>query len=233
MGELLAVYLFGSAARGEVDERSDLDLLAVVADRAGKVVQSEVERHVPKILGSLEPSISWYGFNRLREMFRNGELFAWHLYRETTPLFEARAVLASLGTPAPYLNAAEDVTSFEAILSGIPGQLAASPQNAVYEMGLIYVCLRNICMAASWSLCPNPDFSRYSPFSLRGVAPVPISRLEYDLAMSCRLAGQRGMALPQQVSPSEVAHLYDRLTPWIAALRRCLESRNGRRGEAD
>ena len=147
MGRLLGLYLFGSVARGDRDGRSDLDLLAVVADGEGKVDFETVIAHVPCNLRELEPSVSWYGRRRLGTMFANGELFGWHLYRETVPLFEAEPILVVLADPAPYRDGAADVASFEKVLSGIPAQLDASPENAVYELGLVYVCLRNICMA--------------------------------------------------------------------------------------
>lgn len=223
MGKLLGVYVFGSVARGDRDPRSDLDLLAVVADGYGKVDEREVYSHIPSELSDLEPSISWYGRRRLGTMFRNGELFGWHLHQEVIPLFEVEPVFEALRAPAPYRDAAADVASFEKVLSGIPDQLESSPENAVYEMGLIYVCLRNICMAASSRFCDQPDFSRYSPFKLGGIAPVPITREEYDLAMSCRMAGQRGMQPPSTVSRSLVADIHDRLRSWVSELRLQLE----------
>jgi predicted nucleotidyltransferase len=223
MGELLGVYVFGSVARGDRDTRSDLDLLAVVADGHGKVDEQEVSAHVPSELGGLEPSISWYGRRRLGTMFKNGELFGWHLHQEAVPLFEKDPVIRGLGVPSPYRDAAADVASFEKVLSGIPNQLDASPENAVYELGLVYVCLRNICMAASAKLCDQPDFSRYSPFRLFGFSAVPITHGEYDLAMTCRMAGQRGILPPLLVSRSLVTDVYNRLTPWIAELRLRLE----------
>jgi hypothetical protein len=223
MGELLGVYVFGSVARGDRDPRSDLDLLAVVADGKGKVDEANVYAHVPSGLSDLEASISWYGRRRLGAMFENGELFGWHLHQEAMPLFEAEPVIKELGTPAPYRDAVSDVASFEKVLSGIPQQLDAAPENAVYELGLVYVCLRNICMAASSKLCDRPDFSRYSPFRLNGFPAVPMTQDEYDLAMNCRMAGQRGMLPPSPVSRSLVAAIHRRLAPWIAELRHRLE----------
>ena len=222
MGRLLGVYVFGSVARGDRDARSDLDLLAVVADAEGKVAADEVTAHVPSNLAQMESSISWYGGRRLGRMFANGELFAWHLHGEAVPLHEAEPLIAALGRPAPYVDASADVASFEKVLAGIPAQLEASPDNAVYELGLIYVCLRNIAMAASAVLCPRPDFSRYSPFRLEGLPGVPLTRAEYDQAMTCRMAGQRGMT-PVSVGRSQVVGIHARLAPWIGALRARLE----------
>lgn len=222
-GELLGLYVFGSIARGERDEWSDLDLLAVVADGRGKVPETDILSLVPASLHDLRPSISWYGRDRLKRMFSNGELFAWHLQAETIPLFEQEPVIASLAPPAPYRGAAEDIASFEKILTAIPDQVAAVPENATYELGLIYVCLRNICMAASWVLCGRADFSRHSPFNLERHIPLPISRAEYQLAMACRMAGQRGLDPPLHISIDRVQDMHSRLVPWIAALGRRLE----------
>ena len=223
MGELLGVYVFGSVARGDRDLRSDLDLLAVVADGRGKVKEEDVHVHVPSEFLELEASISWYGQRRLGAMFDNGELFAWHLFQEAMPVFEAEPIIKNLGMPEPYLDAGADIASFEKVMSAIPAQLEAFPENAVYELGLVYVCLRNICMAASSKLCDRPDFSRYSPFRLDGFTPVPITQHEYDLAMGCRMSGQRGMRPPLTVSPSLVAEIHGRLALWITELRYILE----------
>lgn len=224
MGELLAVYVFGSAARGEPDDRSDLDLLAIVRDGAGKVPSSEVESLVPPALRSLDASISWYGAKRIEQMFKAGELFAWHLYRETEPLLEKEPVIANLGMPAPYEDMIDDIVSFQRVLQGIPSQLEDAPANAVYELGLIYICLRNIAMAASWALARKPDFTRYSPFNLNGLSPLPVTRDEYDLAMASRLAGQRGAIPTPIIDPRLVSEIHAKVTPWIEGLRLTLSS---------
>ena len=165
-------------------------------------------------IGTLKPSISWYGGDRLREMFRNGELFAWHLYRETLPLYDPTNFLTGLGNPAVYRDAVADTRSFHKVLKGIPTQIAANEHNAVYEAGLIYVCLRNIAMAASWSLCEFPNFTRYSPFQLAGIRACPIARDEFDVTMACRMAGQRGNAPPAGIRLPFVSDVYRRLDPW-------------------
>ncbi|MCG8435843.1 MAG: nucleotidyltransferase domain-containing protein, partial [Gammaproteobacteria bacterium] len=75
---VLSVRLFGSQARGDSDILSDCDILVVVADRTGKVDENVIHRLCEKELGKT-PTISWYGVNRLKKMFRDGHLFAWHL----------------------------------------------------------------------------------------------------------------------------------------------------------
>lgn len=224
-GKLLATYIFGSVGRGQADALSDLDILAVVENNRGKVLEAEVLGLVPKRYSSLKPSISWYGRARIAEMFRNGELFAWHLYQETVPLWDPGFFLPKLGVPGAYTEGLRDVHSFRAILSGIPAQVRDSAINAAYEAGLVYVCLRNIGMAASWTLCATPDFSRYSIFNLLGVDRCPIAVEEFDIAMQCRMASQRGRNSPSQVTASFIMDLYRRLDPWLGDLQSVLLKR--------
>lgn len=222
-GGLIAVHVFGSVGRGDQDNLSDLDLLVIVRNGSGKIPESAITPLVPKALQHLKPSISWYGAERLREMFRNGELFAWHLYRETFPLQDAQGFLGQLGCPSAYRDANADARSFQVVLEGIPSQIAQNEHNSIYEAGLIYVCLRNIAMAASWSLCEFPNFGRYSPFRLSAVGDCPISRREFDLTMSCRMASQRGNTPPSGVDRSFVNDVYERLSPWVENLCVTLE----------
>jgi len=217
-GKLIAAYLFGSAGRGQIDDLSDLDILAIVENNQGKVAEVAVTQLIPGQYAHLKPSISWYGAARVIEMFRNGELFAWHLYQESVPLFDPSGLLVKLGQPAVYKDSLQDMLSFRSILQGIPTQVQNSSVNAAYEAGLVYICMRNIAMAASWLLCEKPDFSRYSIFHLEGMRRCPISIEEFDITMHCRMASQRGYEPPVEATALFIFDIYGRLDPWFDEL---------------
>lgn len=219
-GSLIGTYIFGSVGRGQQDERSDLDVLAIIKNGSGKVSDDVVAATIPTHLRSLKLSISWYGGDRMKKMFSNGELFAWHLYRETIPILDPESFLERLGKPSDYKECTADILSFRKVMKGIPLQVRLNENNAVYEAGLLYVCVRNIAMSASWKLCENPDFSRYSPFNLKGIAPCPMSVEEYEITMACRLAGQRGLVPPKGVGRSFVTGLFDKLECWMDEIER-------------
>ncbi len=192
-GNILSIRIFGSVARGDDDELSDIDVLVVVRDRSGKVPESIVNDYVRDRIGGRNAiTISWYGRERLRSMFKSGHLFAWHLVQESWALAGPADVGEVFGRPTPYQDAAVDISSFRTVMEGIPVAIRRCPRNAVYEMGLLYVCVRNIAMSASWHLCDEPDFGRYSPFNL-GVRQLGVPRADYELAMACRMASQRGL----------------------------------------
>ncbi|HEV7694453.1 MAG TPA: nucleotidyltransferase domain-containing protein [Hyphomonadaceae bacterium] len=228
MGNLLGAYYFGSVGRGDHDDRSDLDILAVVQDGKGLVPQRKVLELLPTERLEMRPSISWYGKKRLAEMFKNGELFAWHLFRETLPIWQTEPVMQILGRPSQYRDGLKDVRSFRTVMSEIPAQIRRNKFNAIYEAGLVYVCVRNIAMSASWYLCERPDFSRYSAFRLGPTLACPISVEEFDVAMACRMAGQRGQSLPKNISGDFVITLFERIDPWISRLEQAVFDRGGR-----
>ncbi|MXO92713.1 hypothetical protein GRI62_03710 [Erythrobacter arachoides] len=224
MGKIFGFYLIGSVARNEFDALSDLDLLAIVQDGAGKVDEKALLSFIPDKYAAMDASVSWYGRRRINEMLKNGELFAWHIWQEHIALFESNGFsLRGLGPPRPYKNSLVDVRSFRKILREVPGRLRLSPTNVIYEFGLIYVCLRNIAMSASAKLCDAPDFSRYSPFRINLSQPLPMTRECYEKAMMCRMAGQRGLSLPDHPSADEVISLYEGLESWLSILEERLE----------
>jgi hypothetical protein len=217
-GKLIGAYIFGSVGRGQQDHLSDLDVLAVVKNGTGRISDSVIAATIPDHLRSLKLSIAWYGDERVRKMFAHGELFAWHLYMENIPIVDPHRFLAGLGRPSEYREFGADVSSFRKIMIGIPIQLSLNENNAVYEAGLLYVCLRNIAMSASWIFCERPNFSRYSPFNLSRFSQCPISVEDYETTMACRLAGQRGAPPPSGVNRDFVSGLFDKLEPWLDQL---------------
>jgi hypothetical protein len=228
MGVLLASALFGSVARGDDDDLSDVDVLALVQNGAGVVAEEDVVATLPPNVVERAPTVSWYGVERYLAMHRAGELFAWHVFLDAKILHDATGLLAGLGPPARYSRALEDVDAFIQIAADVPAQLEGAACNAIYEMGVLYVCVRNVAMSASALLGDRPDFTRQAPYRLPG----PVLRLaeaEYHVSMLCRLAGQRGLKLPNQISAGRVLRYHQQAFDWMLAVRELVD-RNLRNG---
>jgi predicted nucleotidyltransferase len=191
---IINISVFGSYGRGNQDRSSDLDVLVVCPDNGG----TQSEEYVRATISSqyaVEPSISWYGKNKIRHYFATGDLFAWHLFHESFPLPGFRHLRDIFGMPEPYTNCLDDVAGLVEILKSIPNQIQSHPQNLIYELGIAYVCLRNIAMTASSILLDKPDFGRNSPYSFNNSA-LPISEENYKTLASCRHASTRGTEVP-------------------------------------
>lgn len=216
---ILSVRIFGSNARKDADSMSDTDILVIINDHSGKASDEEVLKCLPVVYLN-NPNISWYGINRLSKMFQEGHLFAWHLFNESISLFDRNSTFAKLGKPAPYIEALEDIDSFIAVLEGIPESIQKTPSNLVYELGLLYVCLRNISMSASWYFSDTPDFHRYSPFSLdKASVDFTFTKDEYRLCMLARMASQRGTDYAEVISPHAGISLCNRMVLWAYNIR--------------
>jgi len=195
---ILSVRLFGSRARGDAEECSDTDILCVL-DAVTDDVKTAVSELVYKDIGK-DVSISFYGRERFSEMFAEGHLFAWHIFRESRFLhgFIASDWMETLGEPGPYIDAIWDVRELAEIMATVPENLMNCPANAIYEGGLLYLCMRNIAMSLSWYSQKGLNFSRFAPLELSEPFPeFPMNPNRYSSYMRCRLASTRGLAIGQ------------------------------------
>lgn len=188
----IGYYRYGSSARGESSKDSDIDVLVVCSDPKSL---SRDDLQDDFALGSegLAVDYSVYGIKRLQEMYRQGHLFSWHLYKESIFVGGTQGLLENLGKPNNYTAYKEDVEQLYDLLQSVSVQINASSNNLVYEAGIAFVCVRNIAMAASYFLPDGPHFSSYAPFK---IASFPLTLEEYDLLRSSRLSGSRGLKAP-------------------------------------
>lgn len=206
---ILNISLFGSKSRNDDDKDSDLDVLVVVANGTGKTSPDVVVEFVRKEFGKT-PSLSWYGKRKISAMFKSGDLFAWHLYLEARALAGTKLDVL-LGEPSDYIGALSDIKDLQGIAKRVEQNVMACSANAVFEMGILYVCVRNIAMAASWRLASTPSFGRYSPYHL----PIefPLTQETYEIMIQCRIASQRGGGLPN-VSALQVLEVQRNILIW-------------------
>lgn len=224
---LASLRVFGSRFRGDSDDCSDLDVLAVVDSNRVHLNAQKVELEIQSAIGE-KASVSWYSKKRIHELFSRGHLFAWHLHLQSCSIVaHSKDYVDSLGKPEPYGAAVEDIAGLAEILSTIPAALAACPSNVTYEAGVLFVCLRNIAMCASWFSKPGVNFSRHSPFVLRelGTIRFPLVQDEYDLLVASRLASQRGTrATPMEAET--VMSFCSRVQPWVDSVQSVVRRRS-------
>lgn len=171
------IYIFGSVVRGEVSPTSDIDVLVVPLGDESPGYPATWSVYSPEILQSY---------------FESGRLFAWHLHLEAKCVHSAKRTpyLLSLGPPAPYSTAGEDIDDLELLLQEALREIENGTSNLIYELGIAYTAIRDIAMAASWALLGRPCFSRDAPFMLP--LPFPLSHNAYRGAMLARHSSTRG-----------------------------------------
>lgn len=210
---ILNISVFGSKSRNDDDADSDLDVLVVVSNGTGKTSPDLVRELVKHEFGE-DPSLSWYGMRKFRALFESGDLFAWHLHLEARTL-AGKSFSTLVGAPSDYTTAHSDIKELREIARGVEQAVTACSANAVFELGILYVCARNIAMAASWHLACTPSFGRYSPYDLPVNFPIPIKT--YETMIRCRMASQRGIT-PPKVSVSQVLDAQRNILIWSHAV---------------
>lgn len=199
------LYIFGSAARGEVSRTSDIDVLVVPLGNG----QSDY----PSAWSVYSPAI-------IQHYFESGRLFAWHLHLEAKCIHSASPTpyLSSLGTPAAYSSAVKDIDDLERMLCDSLNEIRTPTASMVYELGIAYTAIRDIAMAASWSLLGRPCFSRDAPFLLP--IPCPISRATYAGTMLARHSATRGSDRNIHAEEIAMALLESSILSWVKDIRR-------------
>ena len=193
------VYAFGSVCRGEIDRGSDLDLLAAVSDSDPR----------------FDPAIySIYSYERLAELWREGNPFAWHLTLESKLLFAADGIdfIASLANPAAYVSCAEDCQKFRALFHDAVTGLTESPRSAVFELSTAFLAIRNIATCYSLGLGDTPVFGRHAALRL-GSRSLRLDERVYSTLASARILSTR--ATGPRPSPEDIVAVCSHL-PYVA-----------------
>lgn len=155
------IYLFGSVARGEQDEYSDIDILIVIDE----CLEDEYIELKDKYASLLNVPVSWlsiYRMSKIMKMYEKGSYFLWHIKKEGKVLFSRKGDLAKLLLTLPrYDNIENDLKEYDEILTDIKCELENEYISINYELSVLASLVRNTCIAISY-LNGRLDFGRNS-----------------------------------------------------------------------
>jgi hypothetical protein len=199
------IYAFGSICRGDIDPRSDIDLLALV--------EASDQRFDPL-------QFSVYTYARIRELWTRGNPFAWHLHKESKLLFTATGndYLADLGAPSGYQNASRDCYMFMDQFERAALSLQNGSNSPVFELSCVYLAMRNFATCYALGFLRVCEFSRRSPRRL-GDKSLVLSDSVYEVLERSRLISTRGKG--QVVSCEDVKEVVKemgRIGGWMQQL---------------
>jgi predicted nucleotidyltransferase len=152
------VWLFGSAARGDTDDLSDVDVLVAGA------LEPEALSRLPYANDRL--SVVRYDWPELRQMASYGSLFLHHVRLEGRPLTSPKdSELAVLLEGLPrYSRARNELSSFARVLDDVEESLRGDHSPA-FELAVIATALRHACILGCYAL-GRPRFGRRSAFDV-------------------------------------------------------------------
>jgi len=167
------IYAFGSTCRGEIEPTSDVDMLAIV--------EGIDDRFNPN-------DYSIYSYERIQELWNEGNPFAWHLYLESKLIFSSTKIdfLKSLGEPKAYTNGINDCHKFYDILLSAIKSLNDSSYSEVFDLSSVFLSIRNFATCFSLQILDKPDFSRNSARRL-GVYSLDVDKEIYKILQRSRI----------------------------------------------
>lgn len=170
------IYAFGSICRGEIDKHSDIDVIAIV--------DGFDER--------LDPNkFSIYSYNRIKEIWEEGNPFAWHLSLESKLIYSKNNTdfLEELGKPNNYQNGENDCDKFYQLFISSEKAIKSGTSSKTFELSNIFLSIRNFATCyqlANGKFC----FSRDSALVLD--KKVPIELENYCILEKARILCTRG-----------------------------------------
>lgn len=196
------IYAFGSVCRGEISTDSDVDLLAIV------------EGYDPRFNAD---NYSIYSYERVEEIWKDGNPFAWHLATEAKLLFASNDTdfLLSIGRPQRYRRCKLDCQKFLALFNEAVLSFSSGSKSKVFDLSMVFLAIRNFATCYSLGELPKPDFSRSSALRL-GDRSLRIPTDAYEVLQRSRMLSTRGVG--ESISSREsalVSAQFPRIIDWM------------------
>ena len=159
---VIAVYIYGSIARGDHDLNSDCDVLICVNNcdiQEYNLLKTEFLKK--SIVENFE--FSFYQLNILEEMQKKGSYFLWHIKKEGILVYRASNIFDSiLEKLPPYTGTFDDLCEYKDILKDVKESIELDEVTIIYELSVLATLARNTCIACCY-IIGVMDFGRNSP----------------------------------------------------------------------
>jgi len=154
-----AIWLYGSHARGDADDLSDFDVLAV----SNEIMEAA---DLEGVLGQPNAiSLTQYTWDEIGAMSEYGSLFLRHLQLEGRAVFESSRVKGRLtrvfSKLGSYKLAARDLSGFQLVVSDVHKSMLCGGSD-LFELATLATVIRHASILGS-SLSGSYCFSRHEP----------------------------------------------------------------------
>jgi predicted nucleotidyltransferase len=199
------IYAFGSICRGDVFPTSDVDLLAIVDGHDERFNLNDY---------------SIYSYRRIREIWEEGNPFAWHLALESKIIFASDQFdfLKSLKEPARYVKGIEDCEKFFALFAEAKKSIGATLATSTFDLSMVFLAIRNFATCFSLGFLEKPNFSRRSSVGI-GSDSLHLGQRTFEILERSRLLCTRAIGAPL-VSSEIMAAIeeFPRIEAWMQRL---------------
>jgi len=177
----MEIYAFGSMVRGEIDRFSDVDLL----------ILKDIKEDIPKID---KEQFSIYTYQRISQLWEEGNPFSWHLFIESKCLFSANHTpfLTTLGEPTRYSNLLNDLKKFQQLFLDSKFSIEVEKHSVDFDLSMIFLAIRNFASCFSLGFLSKNEFSRDAALKI-GQYSIEINPTIYNRLRESRILATRGI----------------------------------------
>lgn len=159
------IAVFGSCARGENDERSDIDLLFIIDDCSNE----EYSRKKDYLISQLKVPEGWisvYKKSSIKNMNKYSSYFLWHLKLESKVIFSRNNFLEEIfKNISEYKKVESDLNQYQNICKDIRDLISYDLRTYKYELSILASIARNTCMTLCY-IIDKKSFGRIEPVDI-------------------------------------------------------------------
>lgn len=206
------IYIFGSVIRGEIDQYSDIDLLLITDESISNIDTNKYSVYTP---------------NRIKELYIEGNPFAWHLYYESKLVFslEGEDFLKQLGKPCKYSNCKTDLIKFKTLFDDSKASIKENDFAIVFDFAMMFLALRNFATCYTLDNYERPIFSRLT-FEKLNDFPLKLDDEIKEILMMSRISSTRGIEYTiEDKSLTLLESNFDKIENWFNEILVSYESR--------
>lgn len=213
------VWLYGSTARGDTDDRSDVDVLVVGDPR------------FPLTTVGLDASVipSSYTWREIEHMAEYGSLFLHHIRLEGRPLVEttSRRLRGLLEALPRYVRANQELDSFERVVADV-GASIDRDHSPAFELAVLATAARHAAILGCY-LLGEPEFGRHRAFRrlLPQLGYTPACVMWFERLYDYRVMENRGEAPATSPQSGDVRRAVSAVRKMIGKVRRLVDEHSG------
>jgi predicted nucleotidyltransferase len=199
------IYLFGSLCRGEIDEFSDVDLLAIIGANENINTQLDTQK------------FSIYKEKRMMELWKEGNPFAWHLFQESKLIHSDNNedIRRTSGKPNSYTNLESDLKKFSTLFYDSIKSINNSEHSDTFDLSMLFLSIRNFASCYSLGALNEFNFSRKSALKLK-TDKLKISDESFSILERARILSTRGSGkLITDIEKNIVLKEIDTISDWF------------------
>lgn len=155
------VMIYGSLARNETDENSDIDIFVLVKDSLEEESKQEIIHKISSSCKEKEINVSLYTVKIFDQMLSDGSLFLWHLKTEGKYIYSSinTDIFLRLNSFNGYVK---NFNLYKILFQRIKKSFLKNGVNS-YDLSMLFFICRNISILICFKI-NKPNFGRHSSY---------------------------------------------------------------------